>query len=98
MYTILTRKPRDLDEVEQNMQYTHLKQWVDITEEIQLTPVEYEQFWRNPVCADYPFLKEKGGYRSGQRTAVLLKSQDRKPIVVDPSGSAYGRYVGFEAP
>jgi hypothetical protein len=95
MYTIFTRKPRDLEEVEQNMQYTHLKEWVDITEKIELTPDQYDDFWSNPTCGDYPFLEGKGGYRSGQRTALLLINEDRRPIVVDPSGYAYGRYVGF---
>lgn len=96
MYTILTRKPRDLEEVEQNMQYAYLKEWVDITEEIELTPGQYDYFWSNPVCENYEFLKGKGGYRNGQRTAVLLTSENRKPIIVDPSGYAYGRYVGFQ--
>ncbi len=98
MYTILTRKPRNLEEVEQNMQYTELKVWVDITEGIQLTPGQYDCFCANPVCKDYDFLKGKGGYWGGLRTTILLTSEDRRPIIVDPSGSAYGRYVGFEVP
>ena len=79
------------------MQYAYLKEWVDITEEIELTPDQYDYFGSKPTSDDYDFLEGKGGYRDGQQTAILLTSQDRKPIVVDPSGSAYCRYVGFEA-
>lgn len=97
MYTILTRKPRDLDEVMQNMQYLDHKEWVEITEEVQLTPEQYESFWNNPLGDEiHEFLSGKGGYQNHQRVAVLLRCDHQKPIVVDPSGSAYGQYVGFE--
>lgn len=96
MFTILTRKPASLKDAEQSMQNDHLKEWVEIVEEIELHPFQYESFWHNPVCADYDFLRGKGGYKDGQRTAILLTCGESRPIVVDPSGSAYGRYVGFE--
>ncbi len=95
MYTIFTRKPRDLEEVAQNMQYVEEQEQVRITEEIELDPATYEYFWHNP-CQNHDFLKGKGGYRERERTAVLLTCGNRKRIIVDPSGAAYGRYVGFE--
>lgn len=76
MYTIFTRKPRDLEEVEQNMQYTSLKAWVEIAEETELTPDQYDYFWRNPLCENYDFLKGQGGYLDSQRRTVLLTIQD----------------------
>ncbi len=98
MYTIFVRKPRVLDEIAQNAQDTDRKEWVEITEKIELTPEQYDAFWRNPTCGSYHFLTDKGGYRDSQRTAVVLTCGNRDPIIVDPSGSDYGRYVGFEVP
>lgn len=98
MYTIFTRKPRNLNEVEQNMQYLDRREYVFITEAIELIPDVYDYFWHNPVCDDHEFLRSKGGYQYGQRTAVMLVCEGRKNIIVDPSGTAYGRYVGFEVP
>ncbi len=96
MYVIFTRKPRNLNEVEQNMQYLRGQEWVEITEEIKLTPEQYNFFWNNPLSEEHDYLRGKGGYQKNQWTAVLLVCDSRKPIVVDPSGYAYGRYVGFE--
>jgi hypothetical protein len=96
MYTIFTRKPRNLEEVEQNMQYAYLKEWVDITEEIELTPDQHDYFGSKPTSGDYDFLEGKGAHHGGRRKAVLLISENRRTIIVDPSGYNYGRYVGFE--
>lgn len=96
MYTIFTRKPSTLAEVEQNMQYLDRREYVFITEVIELISDVYDYFWHHPTSNDHAFLKGKGGYEYGQRTAVLLASEGRKNIIVDPSGTAYGRYVGFE--
>lgn len=46
---------------------------------------------------DRDFLAGKGGYNEAeQRTVIKLTCKGKKALLVDPSGSAYCRYLGIE--
>jgi len=90
----LARKPSDIKEVK-NLDIDHPNEHVKITETIELAGQEYDKFVKNPL-RDYAFLKGKGGYDDdGNRTAVAIRSSGKQTLVVDPSGSAYARYMGI---
>ena len=96
--TYLVRKPSDLEEVIQ-MTYLYGQQNsepVIITETIALDEQTYKNVCEHPLL-DREFLAGKGGYNEdGQRTVVRLTCNGKKDLLVDPSGSAYCRYLGIK--
>ena len=89
-----TRKPVDLQEVLAATPYDERPEPVVISETRELTPAEYDVF-ANTLLQDRDWLAGKGGYLDhATRHVVEVKSENRKTLYVDPSGSAYGRYVG----
>lgn len=72
------------------------KFFVEIQETISLTEDAYALFISNfmEIC---PWLAGKGGYvNSTTRQAVRVTCEGQPTLYVDPSGAAYGRYVGME--
>lgn len=96
--TYLVRKPSDLDEViDMTRQYgTQKSEEVIIIKTIALDEQTYKNVSEHPLL-DREFLAGKGGYNEdGQRTVVRLTCKGKKDLLVDPSGSAYCRYLGIE--
>lgn len=90
----MARKPSDMGDIKSNETHGGYSD-VKISETIELSGEEYDRFTKHPL-RDYDFLKGKGGYDDdGNRTAVALRSKGKKTLLVDPSGSSYGRYVGI---
>ena len=90
----LARKPSDLTEVKNESLYLGDED-VKISETIDLSEEDYNKLTKYPL-RDYDFLKGKGGYDDdGNRTAVAVRSKGKQTLVIDPSGSAYARYMGI---
>jgi hypothetical protein len=61
-----------------------------------LSSAEYQAFLTQP-CRDYPWLEGKGGWINEKtRQAIKVTCAGQPTLFVDPSGSAYARYVGIE--
>ena len=89
-----TRKPCDLNEVLHNADPDKTANTVVVEKHVELSIPEYDEFAEN-LLADRPWLKGLGGWQSRElRNAVMVTAHDRTTLYVDPSGSAYGRYVG----
>ncbi len=94
--TYLIRKPSDIQEVlKMSTRYPERAEIVVITETIDLTPEQYREVQKNPLC-DYEFLKGKGGYNDGWRTGVALTCKGKQTLYADPTGSSYCRYLGVK--
>ena len=90
-----TRKPVALQEVLAATPYDEHPEPVVISETRELTTAEYDVF-ANTLLQDRDWLAGKGGYLDQTtRHVVEVKAENRKTLYVDPSGSAYGRYVGI---
>ena len=63
---------------------------VIITEKIILSDQHFEEF-KHSLLSSYDWLKGKGG----EKNCLLVTSASSNPIVVDPQGFDYARYVGF---
>ncbi len=96
--TYMVRKPTDLDEVIQ-MTWKYGRQEsekVVIVETIALDEQAYKAMAKHPMV-DRDFLAGKGGYNEAeQRTVIKLTCKGKKRLLVDPSSSAYCRYLGIE--
>ena len=89
------RKPCDLDDVLHNTDPSAVLEPIDIAWRKALTEAEYDAF-ANTLLQDRDWLAGKGGYLDQTtRHVVEVKAENRKTLYVDPSGSAYGRYVGI---
>jgi len=89
------RKPADLDEVIANSHSDTRSTEVHIELQQALTPAEYDHFATN-LLKDHEWLRGRGGYINNEvRSVVEVTAPDRITLYVDPSGSAYGRYVGI---
>lgn len=90
-----TRKPVNLQEVLSVTPYNNRPEPVVISETRELTTAEYDIF-AGTLLQDRDWLAGKGGYHDQTtRRVVEVKAENRKTLYVDPSGSAYGRYVGI---
>ena len=91
-----TRKPVSLEDVLNNADPDNTSSAVCIELTKDLTPVEYDRF-ADTLLEDRDWLKGRGGQATGQaRNVVEVTAPGRTTLYVDPSGSAYGRYVGVE--
>ncbi len=89
-----TRKPCDLNEVLHNADPDKTANTVVVEKHIELNDAEYDEFAEN-LLADRAWLKRLGGWLNRDvRSAVMVTAPERTTLYVDPSGSAYGRYVG----
>ncbi|MCM8595170.1 hypothetical protein [Accumulibacter sp.] len=89
------RKPEHLQEVLAATSCDDRPEPVVITETRELTPAEYDAFSRT-LLQDRDWLAGKGGYPDQTtRHVVEVKAENRETLYVDPSGFAYGRYVGM---
>lgn len=89
------RKPVNLQEVLAVTRYDKRAEPVVISETRELTTAEYDVF-AGTLLQDRDWLAGKGGYPDKTtRYVVEVKAENRKTLYVDPSGSAYGRYVGI---
>ena len=89
-----TRKPVDLQEVLAATPYDERPEPVVISETRELTTAEYDVF-ANTLLQDRDWLAGLGGHADGRRRVVAVSAPGRTTVFVDPSGSAYGRYVGI---
>jgi len=90
------RKPADLQEVLEAPSWNStLPEPVIISEARELTTAEYDNF-ANTLLQDCDWLAGKGGFPDQtMRHVIAVLAENRKTLYVDPSGSAYGRYVGI---
>ena len=89
------RKPYSLDEVLHNTDPSAPFEPIEIELHKELTEAEYDAF-ANTLLQDRDWLAGKGGCPDQTtRHVVEVKAENRKTLYVDPSGSAYGRYVGI---
>ncbi len=89
------RKPCSLDVVLHNADPDPTASQVVVEKHVELTPAEYDEFADN-LLVDRPWLNGLGGWQSRElRNAVMVTAPGRTTLYVDPSGSAYGRYVGI---
>lgn len=90
------RKPADLQEVLAAPSWNSTPpEPVVISEIRELTTVEYDDF-ADALLQDRDWLAGKGGFPDqATRHVVAVVAENRKTLYVDPSGSAYGRYVGI---
>lgn len=90
-----TRKPRCLADVLANSDPDKTSYPVALEFIKGMTGSEYDEFAEN-FLLDRPWLDGRGGYISSSiRSVVMVTAPDRLTLFVDPSGSAYGRYVGI---
>lgn len=89
------RKPSDIHEVQATSR-DHDADTSDceIAETAELTAGEYDAFTRL-MYKNWDWLDGRGGYKNLVRQVVAVTAPDRQTLYVDPSGSAYGRYVGL---
>lgn len=89
-----TRKPCSLSEVLHNGDPDPTASQVVVEKHVELSSPEYDEFAEN-LLVDRPWLKGLGGWLNKDvRNAVMVTAPERTTLYVDPSGSAYGRYVG----
>lgn len=88
------RKPCDLDDVLHNTDPSAVLEPIDIAWRKALTEAEYDAF-ANTLLEDRDWLAGLGGHGDGCRRVVAVSAPRRTTVFVDPSGSAYGRYVGI---
>ena len=88
------RKPCDLDDVLHNTDPSAVLEPIDIAWRKALTEAEYDAF-ANTLLQDRDWLAGLGGHADGRRRVVAVSAPGRTTVFVDPSGSAYGRYVGI---
>lgn len=98
IFVRFARKPYRFDEVISAARNTDdLGSRVVIAETIELAADEYDAFTHAPL-RDRAWLAGKGGYLNLKRQVVEVTAPERQTLYVDPSGSAYGRYVGLRVP
>jgi hypothetical protein len=88
------RKPCDLDEVLHNADPSAPLEPIEIELHKELTEAEYDAF-ATTLLQDRDWLAGVGGHGDGCRRVVAVSAPGRATVFVDPSGSAYGRYVGI---
>ena len=90
-----TRKPCSIDEVLHNSDPSAPPESITIELRKELTAIEYDVF-AGTLLQDRDWLAGKGGFPDHTtRHVVEVKAENCKTLYVDPSGSAYGRYVGI---
>jgi len=90
-----TRKPVCLEDVLNNTDPDQTTFTVSIELAKELTPGEYDQF-ANTLLEDRDWHNGRCGWNDSKvRSVVEVKAPGRTTLYVDPSGSAYGRYVGI---
>ena len=88
------RKPYSLDEVLHNADPSAPLEPIEIELHKELTEAEYDAF-ATTLLQDRDWLAGVGGHGDGCRRVVAVSAPRRTTVFVDPSGSAYGRYVGI---
>ena len=88
------RKPYNLQEVLHNTDPSAPFEPIEIAWRKALTEAEYDAF-ANALLEDRDWLAGLGGHANGRRRVVAVSAPGRTTVFVDPSGSAYGRYVGI---
>lgn len=92
---VFVRKPMDLCEVLNTPASHREAARIDIERQQALTQVEYDEF-AGALLLDRDWLRGCGGeFAPNTRRVVEVSAPGRITLYVDPSGSAYGRYVGI---
>ncbi|MEN9493451.1 MAG: hypothetical protein RJA63_3900 [Pseudomonadota bacterium] len=95
MKAAFVRKPIDLDEVLNTSVHHREPASIDIERQQVLTVAEYDEF-AEALLLDREWLRGCGGeFAPNTRRVVEVSAPGRITLFVDPSGSAYGRYVGI---
>lgn len=90
------RKPADLHDVKAAMKDLSAEVFeCQIAETVELSAGEYDAFTRL-MYKNWDWLDGKGGYKNSIRQVIAVTAPERETLYVDPSGSAYGRYVGIQ--
>ncbi len=90
------RKPADLHDVKAVMKDSSAETFeCEIAETVELSIGEYDAFTRL-MYKNWDWLDGKGGYKNSVRQVISVTAPGRETLYVDPSGSAYGRYVGIK--
>jgi len=88
------RKPYNLQEVLHNTDPSAPFEPIEIAWRKALTEAEYDAF-ANALLEDRDWLAGLGGHANGAGAWWPSRAPGRTTVFVDPSGSAYGRYVGI---
>lgn len=88
------RKPYSLEEVLHNTDPSAPFEPIEIAWRKELTEAEYDAF-ASTLLEDRDWLAGLGGHADGRRRVVAVSAPGRTTVLVDPSGSSYGRYVGI---
>lgn len=90
------RKPANLHDVKAVMKDSDSEIFeCEIAETVELPTGEYDAFTRL-MYKNWDWLDGKGGYKNCVRQVIAVTAPGRETLYVDPSGSAYGRYVGIK--
>jgi hypothetical protein len=88
------RKPSSMHDVKSAVRDEHGEVFeCEIAETVELSFPEYDAF----TCSflrNHAWLDGKGGYKNKRRQVIAVTAPGAVTLYVDPSGSAYGRYVG----
>jgi len=91
------RKPYNIDDVRAQIESRReVPEHIEIEARHELTTQAYDAFCHEPL-KDREWLRGKGGWRDGVRQVVEVTAPGRDTLYIDPSGSAYGRYIGMAA-
>jgi hypothetical protein len=89
------RKPASIEELRSDLESGIPAEAVHIEKTVNLTTADYEEFASN-LLVSRPWLAGLGGFLMPTvRKVVAVCSPGRHTLLVDPSGSDYGRYVGL---
>lgn len=92
---LFTRKPANLNEIENPYFRNDESEEYTVEESITLTPAEYDHLGRN-LLDSYPIFEGKGGITpSGITKCIAIKAKGRKTLLVNPEGYDYARMVAF---
>ena len=89
------RKPANLEQLSPDLKAAIPAEAIHIEKTVSLTAAEYDEF-ADDLLLSRPWLAGLGGYLMPTvRKVVAVSAPGRHTLWVNPSGSDYGRYVGF---
>src|ERR1700677_2043711 len=95
IFISFARKPTNIDEVRAAANDSSASSYeIEVTETKQLSTREYDYLIVS-FLKDREWLEGKGGFKYGIRQVVEVNALERPTLYIDPSGSAYARYVGM---
>ena len=93
-----TRKPASIEELNAVLDASTPAEAIHIEKTVTLTAAEYDEFATH-LLVSRDWLAGLGGHLMPTvRKVVAVSAPERQTLLVDPSGSDYGRYVGIAVP